>query len=315
MALAVFLTHAPATRASSATQPPHPAVARIIVAEGDGSAFGTGTLIDARGEFGLVVTNWHVVRHATGPIRVVFPSGFQSEARRLKLDEDWDLAALVIWRPPAAPVPLATQAPKPGDPLTICGYGQGTYREATGRCTAYYAPDLNLPREIVELDVEARQGDSGGPILNAHGELAGVLFGAGQGATLGSFGGRVQEFLASLRPDQPRTSPPSMAMPPAAPSFEPAPEQQLADAGEQDPLQREEPAAFALASTVIDARPAVDDEAEAGVVADDAKGDIQATVNAAPSFATPFDWFETAKTALAAFGLAVIGLQLVRWLI
>jgi hypothetical protein len=54
---------------------------------------------------------------------------------------------------------------------------------------------------MVELDVEARQGDSGGPIFNDRGELAGVLFGAGQGTTLGSFGGRVESFLASLAPD------------------------------------------------------------------------------------------------------------------
>jgi hypothetical protein len=55
--------------------------------------------------------------------------------------------------------------------------------------------------EMVELDVEARQGDSGGPILNQRGEIAGVLFGAGQGTTLGSFAPRVSNFLASLAPD------------------------------------------------------------------------------------------------------------------
>jgi hypothetical protein len=54
---------------------------------------------------------------------------------------------------------------------------------------------------MVELDVEARQGDSGGPIFNQRGELAGVLFGAGQGTTLGSFGPRVSTFLATLAPD------------------------------------------------------------------------------------------------------------------
>jgi hypothetical protein len=54
---------------------------------------------------------------------------------------------------------------------------------------------------MVELDVEARQGDSGGPIFNQRGELAGVLFGAGQGTTLGSFAPRVSTFLSTLAPD------------------------------------------------------------------------------------------------------------------
>lgn len=185
---------------------PHPAVCRVAVEERDGLAFGSGTLIDARERYGLVVTNWHVVRDASGTIEVRFPSGFRSEARPLKLDETWDLAALVIWRPPTEPATLAARPPQPGDRLTICGYGQGDYRAVTGRCTDYYSPEIGQPQELVELDVEARQGDSGGPIFNDRGELAGVLFGAAQGTTLGSFGGRVQAFLATLAPDIGRPS-------------------------------------------------------------------------------------------------------------
>lgn len=193
----------PAPRAGVLTHSgrPHPAVARIIVPEQGAISYGSGTLIDVRGKFGMVITNWHVVRDAQGTIEVVFPDGFSSKARALKVDSDWDLAALVIWRPPVDPVTISEVAPRPGDRLTICGYGQGNYRSLTGRCTQYYAPRLDFPRHMVELDVEARQGDSGGPIFNEQGELAGVLFGAGQGTTLGSFGGRVGQFLGSLAPD------------------------------------------------------------------------------------------------------------------
>jgi serine protease Do len=158
-------------------------------------------LVDVRDQYGLVVTNWHVVRDGTGEVEVIFPDGFRSKARPLKVDADWDLAALVIWRPTAAPVKLAATAPQPGEQLTICGYGSGNYRAATGRCTQYFAPKVELPQHLVELDVEARQGDSGGPIFNSRGELAGVLFGATEGTTLGSFGGRVENFLASLAPN------------------------------------------------------------------------------------------------------------------
>jgi hypothetical protein len=176
-------------------------VARIVVPEKSATAFGSGTLVDVRDQYGLVVTNWHVVSESQGVVEVVFPNGFRSHARPLKVDSDWDLAALVIWRPPIEPVRIALQPPRPGDVLTIHGYGQGQYRIATGRCTTYYAPRENYPQEMVELDVEARQGDSGGPIFNDRGELAGVLFGAGQGTTLGSFGPRVSCFLATLAPD------------------------------------------------------------------------------------------------------------------
>jgi S1-C subfamily serine protease len=191
----------PAPAVAFQSQQPHPAVARIVVPEHGATSFGSGTLVDVRDDFGLVITNWHVVRDAQGPIEVIFPGGFTSQARAVKSDADWDLAALVIWKPPVAPVAISGTAPRPGDQLTICGYGPGIYRAATGYCTQYYAPKKNMPQQMVELNVEARQGDSGGPIFNSRGELAGVLFGAGQGTTLGSFGGRVDEFLASLAPD------------------------------------------------------------------------------------------------------------------
>jgi len=191
------------TRLDTSVYPakPHPAVARIIVPEGDSIAYGSGTLVDVRDQFGLVVTNWHVVNGYKGLVEVVFPSGFRSQARPLKVDSDWDLAALVIWRPPIEPVHIASRAPRPGDPLTIHGYGKGQYRIASGRCTTYYAPKVNYPHEMVELDVQARHGDSGGPIFNDRGELAGVLFGAGQGTTIGAFAPRVETFLATLAPD------------------------------------------------------------------------------------------------------------------
>jgi serine protease Do len=162
----------------------------------------------------LVITNWHVVRDGHGEAEVIFPDGFRSPAKPLKVDADWDLAALVIWRPRVAPVKIAASAPQPGDQLTICGYGSGRYRAISGRCTQYYAPKMNLPQHMVELDVEARQGDSGGPIFNEHGELAGVLFGAGSGTTLGSFGGRVGWFLGTLAPDIGRATDLAMAMTP-----------------------------------------------------------------------------------------------------
>jgi len=195
-----------------APQQPHPAVVRVIAQERDGIAAGSGTLVDVRDQFGLVVTNWHVVRDATGPVNVVFPDGFRSAARVLQVDRDWDLAALLIWRPSVTAVPLAPEAPRPGDALTIAGYGPGIYRAVAGRCTQYVAPSTHHPYEMVEVSTMAREGDSGGPIFNERGELAGVLFGSGGGTTAGSYAGRVREFLKSAwTPTQPAEYPQALA--------------------------------------------------------------------------------------------------------
>ena len=179
---------------------PHPSVARIIVPNRDGMAFGSGTLVDLREKHGLVLTNWHVVDGASDEITVRFPDGFVTGARVLKVDKVWDLAALAIWRPNCQPVKLAKIPPQPDDWLAIAGYGSGTYRFISGRCTQYFAPKTNYPLELVELSVAARQGDSGGPIFNQQGELAGVLFGASYGTTMGSYCGRVKQFLAGVLP-------------------------------------------------------------------------------------------------------------------
>jgi len=183
---------------TSPPQTPHPAVVRVTAPEQGGASLGSGTLVALSDTHGLVLSNWHVVRDATGPIIVSFPDGFQSGAVVLKTDRTWDLAALAIWRPKAQPVSLASAIPRRGEPLAIAGYGKGSYRLSEGQCTQYVSPGGNYPFEMLEVSTTARQGDSGGPILNGRGELAGVLFGSGFGRTAGSHCGRVRAFLASV---------------------------------------------------------------------------------------------------------------------
>lgn len=219
-------------------QQPHPAVVRVIAPEDNGSSLGSGTLIDVRDGYGLVVTNWHVVRDATGPIEVRFPGGHISRGVVHKVDSDWDLAAVAIEAPPGvAPVRLAARPPREGEPLTIAGYGSGAYRAQTGTCTQFLAPSPRHPFEMVEVNVPARQGDSGGPILNASGELAGVLFGEGGGSTSGSHCGRLRMFLTGVLP--PATSTPAVDSPGEASTTA------IAGLAAADPFQAAVPAAGA----------------------------------------------------------------------
>jgi serine protease Do len=290
---------------------PHPAVARIVVPERGATAFGSGTLVDVRDQYGLVITNWHVVRDSQGIVEVKFPGGYSSHARPLKVDSDWDLAALVIWRPPIKPVQMASRPPRPGEPLTIHGYGQGQYRIATGRCTAYYAPRINMPQEMVELNVEARQGDSGGPIFNERGELAGVLFGAGQGTTLGSYAPRVSNFLATLAPDIGQAND----------------QAQVAIADRPAPNVRQEKDDWAVATPTIPSSPwsaahSVASKSKAPQSWDANKRVRMANVSNAPSdrndestLQSEFvstGWYDPLKSALAIVGLLAIVFKLVK---
>ena len=127
MAMTIALCAASAACAQSmpSGQLPNPAIVRIIAPERDGMSLGSGTLVAVNDTYGLVVTNWHVVRDAAAPVWVAFPNGFRSAATILKTDRDWDLAALAVWRPNVSPLPLAAQPPRPGERLTIAGYGSG----------------------------------------------------------------------------------------------------------------------------------------------------------------------------------------------
>ena len=208
--LAIVMTLCAASPAlgwpAPAAQTAHPAVVRVTALERGGASLGSGVLVAVNPSHGLVITNWHVVRDAAGAILVSFPDGFTSGAVVLKTDHTWDLAALAIWRPNVQPTPIATEPARPGDILTIAGYGADSYRAVSGRCTEYLSPGGNNPAEIVELNVAARQGDSGGPIFNTRGEVAGVLFGANDSFleghyTMGSYCGRVRQFVASVGGD------------------------------------------------------------------------------------------------------------------
>jgi Trypsin-like peptidase domain len=287
---------------------PHPAVARIVVPEDGSTAFGSGTLVGVNSKHGLVITNWHVVRDGTGLVEVVFPDGFRSHAKPLKVDSDWDLAALVIWRPNVEPVKIATHPPRQGDLLTIHGYGRGQYRIATGHCTNYFSPRIDFPHEMVELDAEARQGDSGGPIFNQSGELAGVLFGAGQGTTLGSFAPRVRYFLATAVPDFEQSTSRALAAAdrPAPSVILPTENANQASLACYPSSPWSPPSRANTTKPIQNTKPQVQ-LAGLGPTAEPVQSDSSSWHNLAKT-----GWYEPLKTLLAAVGLTAITLRLLK---
>ena len=191
-----------------------PFVVRIIAFDPSGQSFGTGSYIGTYGEYGVILTNWHVVSDTNGLIHVHFPSGFSSFGAKIKRDKKWDLALVAISRPPQTipALPIAQTPARQGDPLWIAGFGSGSYRMVGGQCVRYLALPPENPNdgsallyEIIEVSVSARKGDSGGPILNQRGELAGVLFGSDMVQhTAGSYSGRVNRFLIEAQGEMAR---------------------------------------------------------------------------------------------------------------
>lgn len=298
-------------------QTPHPAVARIVAPEPGGVSLGSGVLVDANASQGLVLTNWHVIRDSRSAVLVQFPDGFQSAGTVVRFDETWDLAAISIWKPPATPVPLAVRNPVPGDPLSIAGYGRGAYRAQTGRCTEYLSPGSGYPRELVELAAPARQGDSGGPILDASGRLAGVLFGEGEGLTVGSCASRVRAFLASVGSDgfEPTAEPSAPAGGGSQSPMVAADQPPAAPVGRVPPRgPRVQPTGVAMGRSAASA-PALTPRPTAPAPIDESPGWLSAGEIAIPAeVLAHFNIFTNGQAVLTAAGglsLVLVGLRLI----
>jgi len=180
---------------------PRQAVPRIICGSGPSIDCGSGVLVGVRDRQALVLTAWHVVRGQRDAITIRWPDGSSAPARVVASDDAFDLAALVTAAPEAAPVRLAPRPPAPGDSLTIAGYGPPpfAYREVTGKMTQFLAPTGRHPMHMVELRAGARKGDSGGPVFNADGELAAVLFGSNGEITIGSHATEIRSLLSRAK--------------------------------------------------------------------------------------------------------------------
>jgi S1-C subfamily serine protease len=132
----------------------------------------------------LIVTCQHNVRDARRDgVTVEFPDGEVIKATILKEYPRQDVCFLTLAsEPECQPMSIATDPLTVGEPLAIMGYVSGKYRRVWGTLIEkrYGTAAANW---AVVGGAEARQGESGGPVINANGSYAGTLWGAPNGET------------------------------------------------------------------------------------------------------------------------------------
>ncbi len=142
-------------------------------------ASGSGFVWDNQGH---VVTNRHVVESAER-ILVVFSDGSQSDAEIVGMDADSDLAVIKITDPSVRPTPITlgdSDTIKPGQLAVAIGdpFSRGFSMtsgviSALGRTISPSESNFAIPR-VIQHDAATNPGNSGGPLLNRHGELVGI---------------------------------------------------------------------------------------------------------------------------------------------
>jgi S1-C subfamily serine protease len=174
--------------ASAGVQSARASVAKITAVACGLGVEGTGWFAGAN----LVVTAAHVVAGAHA-IKVGSTS-----ARALVVDRKQDVAVLRVQEPGAAPV-LRLVEPHRGDPVAILGYPEnGPFDARPGRIGA--SADVLVGgrlREVTALSGLVRHGNSGGPAVNARGEVEAMVFAARIGGS-GGYGIPAAPIRAAL---------------------------------------------------------------------------------------------------------------------
>lgn len=126
----------------------------------------------------LVVTNRHVVEQPR-EVTVNTWDGRSLSADVSGIAIDSDLAILRLADVADLPVAEVRDEPvEPGEPIIVVGYpGGGPATVSTGEVLSLVEGELlDEPADVIRVDAEIRQGNSGGPLLDEQGRVVGVVF-------------------------------------------------------------------------------------------------------------------------------------------
>ena len=141
---------------------------------------GSGVVLQASG---VVLTNWHVVQGADS-IRLTFADGTESLATVRSKSPEKDIAVLQALRVPDDLVPATLGSPDAlelGDQVVVVGFPFGigpsvSSGVVSGKDRSYRSKQANQQLErLIQFDAAANPGNSGGPLVNAAGEVVGIV--------------------------------------------------------------------------------------------------------------------------------------------
>jgi serine protease Do len=149
---------------------PARAVGWSVVIEGDG-IYGSGVLLAP--SRGAVVTCLHVVEEMKRP-RVSFADGTSAEATVIDRDRALDLALLRVPPQKNRQAPTIGDPHDPGEEVFAVGCPRHLAFTLSRGIVSYVGRILDGVRYL-QTDLPMNEGNSGGPVVNARGELYGLM--------------------------------------------------------------------------------------------------------------------------------------------
>ena len=147
-------------------------------AQQNSKALGSGFVIDKAGH---IVTNYHVVEHARS-VDVSFSNNESMKAKVVGTDPSTDIAVLQVDAHSRALTPLAlgnSDAVRVGDSVVAIGNPFGYDRTVTTGIVSALQRVIQAPNSysidhVIQTDAALNKGNSGGPLLDARGNVIGV---------------------------------------------------------------------------------------------------------------------------------------------
>lgn len=184
------------------------------------TGWGSGTVVKNEKGTITVLTNKHVAPDKNAIYMVMTNEGYYYPAKFVAAAGTIDLALLKAQEADLPPITVAKDAPVVGADLTQLGYtAAGAMQTRKGPLyDADWTGDEGF--KAIAARISSWHGDSGGPLLNAKGELAGVIYGGPKYDQTTALGVRLDEvtrFLADpekvAKETPKKETPPAPAMP------------------------------------------------------------------------------------------------------
>jgi serine protease Do len=147
--------------------------ASLVSITGPGRSSGSGVIWHRDG---LIITNAHVARQG---IDVTLADGERHPTQVLAIDDRLDIAALYLQQSDLPVLPIGdSRRLRPGSIVLSTGHPWGVAGAVSAGVVVAAGGDWSerplAGREWIAADLHLRPGNSGGPLLNADGELVGI---------------------------------------------------------------------------------------------------------------------------------------------